>query len=221
MSEPLPIVAVPLAGTPSDWLEHTAWADHALNILGQNEVGNMQDLSVGDRRALLIRSRSIPDWRRPPERTAVDVADADWEATFYQRAELELRVGLFRRFDHGLLFRISALEPEGAAPRRGARIPNLGFRIRPDLPHRIRLLAYTDAGGDLLTNTAHPGEFPDDPETPWLVGGSSGSGLAARGFESRAEYFISSRQPINSLTLFASYPEFDIPASGVDVTIVG
>ncbi len=166
----------------------------------------------------MLRSREVPDWRRPPEPTTVDdMKDEHW-TTLYRRADLELRVGPFRRFEHGLLFRISAVQPNAAYPGDTRDALNLSFRIRPDLPHRIRLLAYTEVGGDLMTNTAHPGEFPSSADNLWIVGGTSGRGIADHGVETRAEYFVSP-YPGTSMTLFASYPEFGIPTSGVHLAL--
>lgn len=222
MSEDFP-TAGPMSVTCSpaaaeDWTGYPEWAIRARTILGEHEPDADQHVSADDRRALMLRSREVPDWRRPPERTPVDdISDEHW-ATLYRRADLELRVGPFRRFEHGLLFRISAVQPDAAYRGDPQDALNLSFRIRPDLPHRIRLLAYADVGGDLMTNTAHPGEFPSFADNLWIVGGTSGRGIADQGVEARAEYFVSP-YPGTSLTLFASYPEFGIPASGVHLVL--
>ena len=214
---PLSFTSIPAAG--EDWTGLSAWAVRARIILGEQEPDADQQVSADDRRTLMLRSREVPDWRRPPERTPVDdISDEHW-TTLYRRADLELRIGPFRRFEHGLLFRISVVQPDAEYPGEARDALNLSFRIRPDLPHRIRLLAYTDVGGELVTNTAHPGEFPSSADNLWLVGGSSGRGIADHGVETRAEYFVSPYPAGNSMTLFASYPEFGIPTSGVHLAL--
>lgn len=216
-SEPMSIIGGPAAS--EDWSGFPEWAVRARIILGEQKPEADRPVSADDRRTSILRSREIPEWRRPPARTPVaDLGDEHW-TTLYRRDDLELRVGPLRRFEHGLAVGLSALQPD-AVYRGGAQDTlNLSFRIRPDLPHRIRLLAYTEVGGELLTNSAHPGEFLSSADDLWLVGGNSGRGITERGVESRAEYFVSPHPAGNSLTLFASYPEFGIPTSGVHLAL--
>jgi hypothetical protein len=228
MPEQTPISAVPLSGAPGSWFEQGEWGARALDILGEpvsdralaEQFASEKQLPLEDRRALLIRSRDLPDWRRPPKPDETSIATDDHQVTIYQREGLDLGVGNFRVYDRGILFRIEALEPDplGEVPT-GADVMNFSYRIiPPSQPHRLRLLVYTEPGGTLLTNTAHFGAFPDDPNTLWLAGGISGGGRRNPGMATWGEYFLSPRPTSASLTVILSYPEFDIPPSGAVLT---
>ncbi|MFD6062988.1 hypothetical protein [Rhodococcus wratislaviensis] len=227
MPEQTPISAVPLAGTPDSWFEHGEWGARALDILGEpipdralaEQFASEKQLPLEDRRALLIRSRDLPDWRRPPKPDEKPTATDDHQVTIYQRDGLDLGVGNFRLYDRGIQFRIEALEPDpGGHVRPDAEVMNFSYRLRPDQPHRLRFLAYTEPGGTLLTNTAHFGSFPDSPETLWLAGGISGTGGRGPELATWGEYFLTPRPTNATLTVILSYPEFDIPPSGVVIT---
>ncbi|WP_043824763.1 hypothetical protein [Rhodococcus opacus] len=208
------------------WSDHGEWGARALAILGEpvpdpalaERIARETQLPLEDRRALLIRSRDLPDWRRPPPQDESSFDTDDPEVRIYQRAGLDLGVGNFRRYVHGIRFRIEALAPDSGGIVTGADVMNLSFRIRPDLPHRIRLLAFTEPGGTLLTNTAHFGSYPDDADTLWLAGGGSGVRHRRGGISAWGEYFITPHPPAATMTLIASYPEFGIPPSGVVIT---
>jgi hypothetical protein len=227
MPEQILVTAVPFEFTSEFWSDHGEWGARALAILGEpvpdpalaERIASEAQLPLEDRRALLIRSRDLPDWRRPPPQDESSFDTGDPEVPIYQRTGLDLGVGNFYRYEHGIRFRIDALQPDpGGGVVTGDDAMNLSFRIRPDLPHRIRLLAFTEPGGTLLTNTAHFGSYPDDADTLWLAGGGSGGGRRNSGRSAWGEYFIMPHPPGATLTLIASYPEFDIPPSGVVIT---
>lgn len=228
MPEQTSISAAPLSGAPGSWFERGEWGSRALDILGEpvsdrvlaEQFASEKQLPLEDRRALLMRSRDLPDWRRPPKPDETSIATDDHRVTIYQREGLDLGVGNFRVYDRGILFRIEALEPDPIGEvATGANVMNFSYRIiPPSQPHRLRLLVYTEHRGTLLTNTAHFGSFPDDPNTLWLAGGISGGGRRNPGMATWGEYFLSPRPTSASLTVIVSYPEFDIPSSGAVLT---
>ncbi|MFD9669624.1 hypothetical protein ACFWAY_50135 [Rhodococcus sp. NPDC059968] len=215
MPEQTSISAVPLAGAPDSWIEHGEWGSRALDILGDpipdralaEQFASEKQLPLEDRRALLIRSRDLPDWRRPPKPDENPTATDDHQVTIYQRDGSTSVSETSASTTEGILFGIEALEPDpGGHVRLAAEVMNFSYRIHSGQPHRLRLLAYTEPGGTLLTNTAHFGSFPDDPETLWLAGGISGGGRRDPAMATWGEYFLSSRPTSATLTVILSYP---------------
>lgn len=225
MPEHQQLSAHPVSFPPSTWQEHPQWADRAQKILelrgdGFGVGSGDGRADIEDRRALMIRSRDVPDWRCPPVQMSDPIDNPDEPLPLFDRDDLTIGIGQFRRYPNGLGFRLSATEPDrdaGGDIQSGPEAPNLGFRIRPDLPHRIRLLAYEEPGDTLATNTAHPGNFPDNDRDLWLIGGSGGRGrmFAHNTIGSWSNYFLSPYPRGRTLTVLIAYPELGVPPSGI------
>lgn len=101
---------------------------------------------------------------------------------------------------------------------------NLGSRIKPGQPHRIRLIVSVDPrrskygfhGGTVLANSMSPYDFPEDPNVPWLVGGSDRCTQVGDGdLEFAATYFLSPVPSEGKLVFTVAYPEFDIDVTDI------
>ncbi|MGE2847710.1 hypothetical protein ACQGFI_32615 [Rhodococcus sp. 2.95] len=147
----------------------------------------------------LIRSRDLPDWRRLPQADSNLRASYDISLPFPADSSLDLRLTNLQLFRTGLAFHVVADEPTPeempSLAQPSNEQMNFGSRIKPGEPHRIRLIIDTITG-TILANSTHPGDYPDDPNEPWLYGGRSWRGIAENlfGITTGGEYFSARRR---------------------------
>ncbi|MBJ7478662.1 hypothetical protein [Rhodococcus sp. (in: high G+C Gram-positive bacteria)] len=171
----------------------------------------------------LIRSRDLPDYRRIPQGDSELRVSFDIALPFKTNSAVDLRLKSLRLFRTGLAFHVVAHETtvEQMPPlnQPSNEQMNFGSRIKPGEPHRIRLIVDTITG-PILANSTHPGDYPDDPNEPWLHGGRSGRGIAENlyGITTGGEYFLSP-PPLGPLWITVAYPEFDLTSTTIELQL--
>ena len=168
----------------------------------------------------LIRSRDLPDWRRLPQADSNLRASYDISLPFPADPCFDLRLTNLQLFRTGLAFHVVAHEPTPeempSLAQPSNEQMNFGSRIKPVEPHRIRLIVDTITG-PILANSTHPGDYPDDPNEPWLYSGRSWRGIAENlfGITTGGEYFLSP-PPQGPLWITVSYPEFGLAPTTIE-----
>ncbi|MGQ5696313.1 hypothetical protein [Rhodococcus erythropolis] len=213
-----------------EWDAHVLRSGQVLRLAGENipdpKLAEKLDelaASTRSRRDQLIRSRELPEARRTPQGDSQLRASYGISLPFNPTTGLDLRLENLRLFHTGLAFQVVAHEPTvDKMPFLGApdsEQMNLGSRIKPVEPHRIRLIVDTITG-PILSNSDHPGDFPDDPNTPWLYGGRSWRGIAENlyGIATGGEYFLSP-PPGGPVWITVAYPEFNIKPTTIELSL--
>ncbi|OXM18038.1 hypothetical protein CBI33_27925 [Rhodococcus erythropolis] len=213
-----------------EWDAHVLRSGQVLRLAGENipdpKLAEKLDelaASTRSRRDQLIRSRELPEARRTPQGDSPLRASYGISLPFNPTTGLDLRLENLRLFHTGLAFQVVAHEPTvDKMPFLGApdsEQMNLGSRIKPGEPHRIRLIVDTITG-PILSNSDHPGDFPDDPNTPWLYGGRSWRGIAENlyGIATGGEYFLSP-PPGGPVWITVAYPEFNIKPTTIELSL--
>jgi len=213
-----------------EWDAHVLRSGQVLRLAGESiqdpklaEKLDELDVATRSRRDQLIRSRELPDARRTPQEDSQIRAAYGISLPFNPTTGLDLRLENLRLFRTGLAFQIVAHEPTvEKMPFLGdpnSEQMNFGSRIKPGEPHRIRIIVDTITG-PVLSNSDHPGDFPDDPNTPWLYGGRSWRGIAENlyGIATGGEYFLSP-PPEGPVWITVAYPEFDIKPTSIELSL--
>jgi len=171
----------------------------------------------------LIRSRDLPDYRRIPRGDSELRVSFDIALPFKTNSAVDLRLKSLRLFRTGLAFHVVAhettVEQMPSLNQPSNEQMNFGSRIKPGEPHRIRLIVDTITG-PILANSTHPGDYPDDPNEPWLHGGRSWRGIAENlyGITTGGEYFLSP-PPLGPLWITVAYPEFDLTSTTIELRL--
>ncbi|QBJ96905.1 hypothetical protein ERC79_13810 [Rhodococcus sp. ABRD24] len=217
-----------IAGSsPEEWTAHLKWSARVLRHAGV-EVPDTElsaEIDHEDREQQTRRPigrRVPPDFRRHPHQQEPALYEPDLSIPFKTRKGVDLRLGRIRVFATGVSFQLIARIPDPHPDQGviiGAEAMNLGFRIKPGQPHRIRLIVTVDPrrgpygfyGGTVLANSSSPCDFPEDPGAPWLAGGNDRCVRVGDGeLEFAATYFLSPVPTRGKLVFTIAYPEFDI-----------
>ncbi|KAA0024667.1 hypothetical protein [Antrihabitans cavernicola] len=162
------------------------------------------------------RRREVPECRVIPSQDAVPLLEPELNLPFETDSHLAIRLTTLRVYASGVTFELVATDNTQHGLESPQAIPNLSFRIKPTQPHRIRLvLDLPDR--TLLTNRSSQMDFPDEPRSPWLAGGSSYARRTSTGVEVGATYFLSPVPPVGTMYVSILYPEFDVERTNVEI----
>lgn len=221
---------------PPAWTAHLEYSARILRLAGfeiedkallarvEREDHERKNATPRDRR------RTLPDFRKHPPRTEAALFAVDFSRRFKFTENADIRLERFRVFPNGVSFQLVGRQPgpeEGQGIATGNENVNLSGRMRPGQQHRIRLVVSVDPrhgsygfhGGTTLHNAAEVSEFPDDPESFWLAGGSDRRGLTREGdVEFAASYFLSPAPTKGTVIFTIGYPEFDIEPTSISLS---
>lgn len=173
-----------------------------------------------------IGRRRPPDSRTHPNQQEPALYEPELSIPFDTKT-IDLRLGRVRVFATGVSFQLIARTPDPHPDQNvitGPEAMNLSFRIKRGQPHRIRLIVAVDPthsqygpyGGTIVTNSSSPYDFPEDPATPWLAGGSSHCIRLGDGtLEFAGTYFLSPVPTSGQIVVTVAYPEFDIEVTEI------
>ena len=230
---------------PPGWTAHLVWSARILRLVGESISDKelereleREEQEQRDKRAQRPPGRrDVPEFRKRPDAflTTEDEDPVLHEPTlsipFRTNNGLDLQFTRVKVYENGVGFDLVAREPD---PDPTAGIPfdtetiNLGFRIRPDKAHktRIRLVVavapsrgqHGAYGGTVLSNSFKPGDFPDDPNEPWLYGGGDSRGRVHElgVIETRAHYFLSPVPTTGTIHVTVAYPEFGLKMTSIE-----
>ena len=212
---------------PEEWTAHLKWSARVLRHAGVEvpDTELLAEIDHGDREQQTRRPigrRVPPDFRRHPHQQEPALYEPNLSIPFKTRKDVDLRLGRISMFPTGVSFQLIARIPDPHPDQgviTGPEAMNLGFRIKPGQPHRIRLIVTVDPrrgqygfyGGTVLANSSSPDDFPEDLSAPWLAGGSDRCVRVGDGeLEFAATYFLSPVPTNGKLVFTVAYPEFDI-----------
>ncbi|MGW6374824.1 hypothetical protein ACWFRB_02010 [Rhodococcus sp. NPDC055112] len=217
---------------PEEWTAHLKWSARVLRLAGV-EVPDKEllaDLDHEDRELLTRRPigrRVIPDFRRHPDHQEPAIFSPDLLIPFKTEKSIDLRLGRVNVYATGVSFQLIArvpdLRPDQGLPT-GSGAMNLGSRVKPGQPHRIRLIVtvgpkhgqYGTYGGAILSNSSSTYDFPEDRDAPWLAGGGDHCGRVGNGeIEFGATYFLSPVPARGKVIFTIAYPEFGIEITDI------
>lgn len=221
---------------PPVWTAHLEYSARILRLAGfeiedkallarvEREDQERKNLTPRDRR------RTLPEFRKHPPQAEEALFALDFSRRFKFTQNVDIRLEHFRVFANGVSFELVGRQPcpeEGQGIAIGNENVNLSGRIRPGKQHRIRLVVSVDPrhgsygfhGGTTLHNAAEVSEFPDDPESFWLAGGSDRRGPNQEGdVEFAASYFLSPAPTKGTLIFTIGYPEFEMEPTSISLS---
>lgn len=222
-----------IAGPPPEaWTAHLKWSARVLRFAGVDVSDKelLAEIDHEDREQQAQRPigrRIPPDSRKHPPQHQPALYEPNLSIPFKTRKKVDLRLGLVQVFPTGVSFQLIARAPDQQPDQgvvTGPEAMNLGFRLKSGQPHRIRLIVSVDPrrskygfhGGTVLANSSSPYDFPEDPNAPWLAGGSDRCTRVGDGdLEFAASYFLSPVPPKGKLVFTVAYPEFDIDVTNI------
>ncbi|MDG3013136.1 hypothetical protein [Speluncibacter jeojiensis] len=141
--------------------------------------------------------------------------DPEWES-YVERSQIALAVLEGDAAEAiGVAFTLVAKENLPGDGNWMAGPLNLGRRIRPDLPHRARVVV--DVGGQVLSNVFPVDAFPADPRRPWLSGGSDFRRRCGDSVESGAHYFLTPHPGHQKVLIAVAYPECGMEMASIEI----
>ncbi|MGF7121970.1 hypothetical protein [Rhodococcus sp. BE178] len=219
---------------PKEWTAHLKWSARILRLAGEEvpEQELLADLDREDRELQTRRPvghRVLPDSRRHPDQQELVLLSPDLDIPLKTKQGIDLHVGRFNVYASGIAFQLIARVPDlhpGQGIPSGSDAMNLGPRIKPGQPHRVRLIVAVDPqrgqyglyGGAILSNSSSPSDFPEDPNAPWLAVGSDHCRRTSDGkVEFAATYFLSPVPAKGRLIFNVAYPEFGIEIADISI----
>lgn len=234
MAEPRRVNFAYAGPAPKEWTAHLKWSARILQLAGV-EVPDQELLAELDREDRELQTRRpvghrvLPDSRRHPDQREPALFSPDVSIPFRTKQGIDLRLGRFHVYATGIAFQLIArvpdLRPDQDIPS-GHDAMNLSSRTKPGQPHRVRLIVAVEPhrgqyglyGGSILSNCLSPSDFPEDPNTPWLAGGSDHCGRIGEGeVEFAATYFLSPAPTKGRLIFNVAYPEFGIEIADISL----
>lgn len=204
-----------VGGPSAEWTELVERSARVRTLAGEPDEGDDNIVAEAKPRPA-GPPRQLPQFRAVPNQDTPVLAAPDLLVRFDTTARLDVQFTGVRVYESGVAFRLIAIDRSQQELADDGRHPNLGSRIKPNQPHRVKLVVDLP-GGTLLSNSTKPTDFPDDPTLPWLAGGTSYSRRIEQGIESGAEYFVSPVPSAGSMVVTVAYPEFGVEMTHVSI----